>query len=239
MPAKTDPLRAPRQSRSALSTTAILDAAAALIASQGIAATTIAAVAGGAGSSVGAIYFRFGDKERLVAAVLQRVIDEIVREITALLDDAARRELDASELLARYIDLSVTVFRRNKGLMRALFAQSFTAPDAFEPWRRLGIESRTRLVDALADRAELSALSDWKFRVLAGLQVVYGALLSATMQRAWPMELGDARMPSELSRMLLAHVGLPAAGGGNAPAARKPGHLETKSTHRTRRTQVG
>ena len=239
MPAKTDPLRAPRQSRSELSTVAILDAAAALIASQGITATTIAAVAGSAGSSVGAIYFRFGGKERLVAAVLQRVIDDIVREITALLDDAARREVDAAELLTRYVDLSVTVFRRNKGLMRALFAQSFIAADAFEPWRRLGIESRTRLADALADREELAALPDWKFRVLAGLQVVYGALLSATMQRAWPMELGDARMPGELSRMLLAHVGLPAAGGGNAPAARKPGHLETKSTHRTRRTLVG
>ena len=111
-------------------------------------------------------------------------------------------------MLGSYVALAVDVFRRQRGLMRAVFAQSLSVPGAFDPWRKLGIESRTRLVDALRRRPELQGLENGEFRVLAGLQAVYGTLLNATMNRAWPMELDDPRMAPELTRMLLGYVGL-------------------------------
>ncbi len=201
-------LRSPKQARSALSTGAILDAAAALIAERGVAATSVAAVARSASSSVGAIYFRFGDKERLVAAVLQRAMDAIGSEIESLLADARLQRHGAVTLLTRYVALAVSVFRRERGLMRAVFAQSLTETGAFDPWRQLGIDSRKRLAAALEGMTEMRRVEQREFRLLAGMQAVYGTLLSATMNRAWPMDLDDPRMADELARMLLGYLGL-------------------------------
>jgi hypothetical protein len=102
----------------------------------------------------------------------------------------------------------VEVFRRERGLMRAMFAQSLTDPAAFDAWRNLGIESRTRLAGALARCREMHDIDQWEFRVLGGLQAVYGTLLNATMNRAWPMALDDPRMQPELTRLLLRYIGM-------------------------------
>ena len=212
------PLRSPKQARSESSTGAVLDAAARLIAEHGIDATSVAAVAHAAGSSVGAIYFRFGDKERLVAAVLERVIGGIVAEIDLLFADSRAAGDDARALLARYVTLAVTVFRRQRGLMRALFAQSLTRPEAFDPWRRLGVASRTRVVEVLRARGDMALDEEAELRVLAGLQMAYGTLLNAVMARTWPLDLDDPRLEAELTHMLLRYANLPEARA--APARR-------------------
>ena len=63
------------------STTAILDAAEALFARQGFAATTIKAIGREAGVNPALLYYYFPDKERLYHAVLERRLGNASREI--------------------------------------------------------------------------------------------------------------------------------------------------------------
>ena len=58
--------RRPKQARSRATEDALLDAGLACIEAVGIEATSMALVAERAGASIGALYFRFGDKERFV-----------------------------------------------------------------------------------------------------------------------------------------------------------------------------
>ena len=68
------PIRVPEQSRSRASMEKLLDIGREIIARDGIDACNMSAVAAAAGSSVGSLYFRFGNRERFIAEVMERQI---------------------------------------------------------------------------------------------------------------------------------------------------------------------
>lgn len=68
--------REPRQSRSAATLARILRAAEELASSTGLEEMTMTAVAERAGVAVGTIYRRFEDKEQLVAALTERMLEQ-------------------------------------------------------------------------------------------------------------------------------------------------------------------
>ena len=72
-------LRQPTQSRSRESTEALLEIGRRLIEQRGVDDCNMTEVAAVAGSSVGALYFRFGNKERFVSEVMQRQVDDTAK----------------------------------------------------------------------------------------------------------------------------------------------------------------
>ena len=81
-------------------TTAILDAAEALFARQGFAATTIKAIGAEAGVNPALLYYYFPDKEKLYHATLERRLGTMSREVSQAIA-APRPPLEALELLLR------------------------------------------------------------------------------------------------------------------------------------------
>ena len=77
-------LRQPTQSRSRESTEALLEIGRQLIEQRGVDDCSMNEVAAAAGSSVGALYFRFGNKERFVSEVMRRQVDAIREQISNL-----------------------------------------------------------------------------------------------------------------------------------------------------------
>ena len=66
------------QARSQATETALLDAGLDLLQTQGFEGLSMQAVAERAGASIGALYFRFGDREGFVRAMLARGFDQIL-----------------------------------------------------------------------------------------------------------------------------------------------------------------
>src|SRR5271169_2819966 len=78
-------LREPTQSRSRESTEALLEIGRRLIEQRGVDDCNMNEVAAAAGSSVGALYFRFGNKERFVSEVMQRPVDAAREQLSSFL----------------------------------------------------------------------------------------------------------------------------------------------------------
>lgn len=68
----------PKQARSRALVDSILDAAARVIASHGLAAATSARIADQAGISIGSLYQYFDSKEDIYAAVLDRMVQHLI-----------------------------------------------------------------------------------------------------------------------------------------------------------------
>jgi AcrR family transcriptional regulator len=112
-----------KQARSRLSTGRLLRAAASLIAERGYERTTLAAVGARAGYSHGLVTRRFGSKDGLLDALLQRMVaDWYQREVTPLQD-----ELTGGAALSVVIRSIRASIRRDPLAVRALYTLMFEA----------------------------------------------------------------------------------------------------------------
>jgi AcrR family transcriptional regulator len=113
-PAPTGP-RVPRQARGQLRVDAILDAAAAAIARDGLAGVTMHALARQARTSIGSLYHFFPDRDGIFDALFERhwtAIRQITRQLNEL-SDAVWRELSAAAVIERLVVPYVEYVQRN------------------------------------------------------------------------------------------------------------------------------
>jgi AcrR family transcriptional regulator len=103
------PRKAPRQSRSAVTVTAILDATARILVERGYAATSTNAVAERAGVSVGSLYQYFPNTDALIAALHTRHIEQMRVVIERSFDKAMHGSLE--EALGELIEGAVEAHR--------------------------------------------------------------------------------------------------------------------------------
>ncbi|HTD06155.1 TetR/AcrR family transcriptional regulator [Undibacterium sp.] len=97
--------RTPRQARSEDRHASVLDAAAELIAEIGYDAATMTAIAERAGSSIGAVYQYFRNKEEIARALREQYAEEMAQRWARLEEEAARLTLE--ELVHRLFDLMI------------------------------------------------------------------------------------------------------------------------------------
>jgi len=121
MTARLSPRKAPRQSRSQATVTAILDATAHILIERGFAAASTNAVAERAGVSVGSLYQYFPNKDALVAALRTRHGEQM----TAVIQRALTKAMDATlvDALAGLIEATVEAHRVEADLHRVLEEQ--------------------------------------------------------------------------------------------------------------------
>ena len=91
-PAAEPALREPTQSRSRESTETLLEIGRRLIEQRGVDDCSMNEVAAAAGSSVGALYFRFGNKERFVSEVMRRQVDDTAKQIPIFLAEIEAKQ---------------------------------------------------------------------------------------------------------------------------------------------------
>lgn len=95
----------------------ILDAAERVVGREGIAQAGIASIAREAGVAVGTLYNHFGDRERLLGALVLRHREELV----AAIEGAFHQHQDASvtRQAEAFVEAVVTLFDRRRGFVRA------------------------------------------------------------------------------------------------------------------------
>lgn len=106
----------------------MLDAAAALLREGGLAAVTVASVAERSGTSNGALYHRFGDRGRLVAALQEREQAAMLAATREAFADVAEEPDD--ERAARALgEAALAIFAEHRAATRAFLVELDAEPE--------------------------------------------------------------------------------------------------------------
>lgn len=195
------------QKRAEVSTRRLLEAAAELIAKQGYERTTLVAIGQRAGYSHGLVTQRFGSKDGLLHALMQRLIKDWA---AVQLDPqiGAHSSLDGVTVMLEAIRDSV---KRDPGMVRALYALMFEAiriPALYDDMVVLHRNLRRRVADAVSD-----ALSQGHVRADADPQafarLVVSALRGASYQWLLDSEFGFHETITDLVDIIRRDLALP------------------------------
>jgi AcrR family transcriptional regulator len=121
MPARRKPRKTPAQQRSKETVAVLLTAAARILVEDGYERASVNRIAALAGVSVGSLYQYFPTKEALVAAVAQKLADEMLAVFQEGLAEAALRPFD--ECISLVARQTVRAFRVNPRLRQVIVAE--------------------------------------------------------------------------------------------------------------------
>jgi AcrR family transcriptional regulator len=214
MTAQISPRKAPRQSRSQATVTAILDATARILVERGCAAASTNAVAGLAGVSVGSLYQYFPNKEALVSAVHTRHGEQMMAVIQRALTKAMDATLD--DALAGLVEATVEAHRVDADLHRVLEEQLGTmAVDAIHDEYTDVMEDR--IVALLARHRDEITAPDLKLAAYMLLNAAHALIHAVVLQRPKGVSLRLATQ--EIVSMMTAYLTAPRAGASGRRAA--------------------
>lgn len=200
-------LRQPTQSRSRESTEALLEIGRRLIEQYGIDNCSMNEVAAAAGSSVGSLYFRFGNKEKFVGEVMRRMVDATRENARLFLAELEARATSPAEVIRAVTRWFVVEFGKNQGLLRAQIRRALDDPQEWQPFQNLGreiVDGAIRILDRLP---ELRQHDGWQRRVRIAMQMVLGTLNNAVINHPGPLELTDEETGRELGNAATLYLG--------------------------------
>ena len=144
----------------------ILDAAERVVGREGIAQAGIASIAREAGVAVGTLYNHFGDRERLLGALVLRHREELARAIEGAF--SCPHDASVSALAERFVEAVVTLFDKRREFVRAAldtelwraYAEVATRCEGSEPRVRRQLEEGSMRIVKLAILEGLLSPSD-------------------------------------------------------------------------------
>lgn len=190
-----------RQARSRVTQELIFRAGAALLEEGGAEALTVAAVAARAGVSVGSVYRRFGDKDRLLASLQADFTANFGVEIIRRFTSSPRAgDADPAAVITAAVSGIAETFQAHQRLMR-VFMLLGTANEAV---LREGTEASVgggrafrRFLDPVVPyvrHPDAEAALDFAFRLVYAVcahRVVHGEHLESARPLPWPCLIGE------------------------------------------------
>ncbi len=147
------------QARSRATRERLLEAAENVFARKGYAGAKIADIAEDAGCSVGAVYFRFKDKDALFFAIAESFIEEARAGLSVLFGETTSG--DAERIIRKFVAASAESFRKHRGLFRAIVERGFDHPLAMKTiFGFREATGRGALEHALCMRGRMPSLRD-------------------------------------------------------------------------------
>jgi AcrR family transcriptional regulator len=189
-----------QQERSLATRERIVAAAEWAFAEKGYEGARISDIARRAGCSVGAVYFRFADKDALFFAIADSFRAGVRERLPVM---AASAFADPEEVISRFVTATATQLREHRGLFRAIVEHGFDHSLAIEMIFSVRGELEGFLETALGKFA--TAHTDLAFTVRMMTQMVYGFLLTGVLNPRAPTKLDEARTVKELTAALNAY----------------------------------
>ena len=190
----------------------ILWAAEEVFAEKEFAAATLGEIASRAGYTVGAFYARFSDKAALLKTLEDRIYRTVEQVVDARTANLTTGQVTPGEFLRATVEDTVTVYRRHRGALRALVSQAPHDPELRERMRQMNAATVTRFADALRSHPDSVQHPRPEVALEFGL-VLIGCTLRQTIlfSDSWtvPSQIDDATLITELSRSVIAYLGLP------------------------------
>lgn len=205
-------VRPPRQARSQETLDRILDTAEALVAEKGFEDTSVAEVARRAGSSVGAFYARFSDKEGLLYALYERYLEQALATADEALDADRWDGAGIPEIFGSVARFLVSIYRERAGLIRAFVIRNHTDVEFRARQERLSHTVSEKLAALLLARPDAITHPDPARAAEFGLTLVFSTLesvlLFGEMRSNAPATMNDDELAAELTRAYLAYLGV-------------------------------
>lgn len=215
-------LRPPRQARSRATLDRLLAAAVELLAERRFEAAPVSEIVARAGSSVGAFYTRFTDKDALLHYLDDRMFDAGRAQWDTFLDPQRWRGVAAAEIVGRLVHLLVEKRRKHRGVLRALalYARSSPNPRFLARAERLNEHVQGRLAELLLARRSEIGHPRPEAAIATGLFMVDATIRDAVLFRdVAQVRLSDEQLAREMTGAYLAY--LKVAGMRRAPVSRR------------------
>lgn len=191
-----------QQERSRATRKRILDAAERVFAEKGYDRASLAAIASAAGCSVGAVYARFKDKDALFFSIAETYTQE-ARKKLPLLETLAGTSRD--EVIRLFVLRTAESFRKHRGLYRAIIECGFENPGVMDAMLafRDEVGASLALICARSGRKPAPNLS---IAISVATQMLYGFLLTGTLNRRAPTRLDDDKAIAGLADAVVTYL---------------------------------
>jgi AcrR family transcriptional regulator len=200
-------VREPKQARSQKTMERLLAAAEQRVMEVGFERTTVADVARLAGSSVGAFYTRFPDKEALLHCLFDRFIEQAQATVDAALAPELWRDQTIEELAGALLTFMFDVLEERRNLISALADLTARQPALACLRDVLGEHLAIRVAALLEERGERISRPDPASALRAVSWVFLSSIeLAVTQGRLSPQGLDKPQLIAELSEMILAYL---------------------------------
>jgi AcrR family transcriptional regulator len=197
-PGTTPPgVRPALQKRSRESRDRLFGAGRQLLEQMDLDAVSIADLAKKAGSSVGAFYLRFENKD----AFFRAMISDILATEQAALEAIYQGPSDGA-IIEAFVKKTIQSFRHNTGVLRSALRKGMEDPSVWEPIRQFGQTESDLLVKKLRAALGRRLSNDEELRIRFAAQVLYGTLINALLHRPAPLLLESDRLEAELIRVV-------------------------------------
>lgn len=185
----------PTQDRSWTTRAQILEAGTALLREGGASNLTVANAAARAEVSVGSVYRRFGDKDRLFVALQKQFVEEFLSILQVRIDAAETvTPLTDRQAIGTAIDIFVATFAEREELLRVFTIEGIRNP-AVRKIGALGVRAandafhRVLLLGGISPRRnDTDYSSDYAFRLVYGLcshRICTGPDLESDVVHTW------------------------------------------------------
>jgi AcrR family transcriptional regulator len=184
------------QERSRATRARLLEAAESVFAEKGYDGAKISDIAAEAGCSVGAVYFRFKDKDALFFAIAE----EFIEDSRAGLENVFEANTSREQIVRSFVTRSAANFRKHRGLFRAIVERGFDHPFAMKAI----FEFRDRFAAALEKSLRIESVSSVNIRAMT--QMIYGFLIVGILNKEAPTQINDVRAVNALADACVAYL---------------------------------
>ena len=211
----------PQQARSRKAEKALLLAGLKGIETRGIAALNMADIAAEARTSIGSLYFRFGDKSQFVGAVLAVALEEFHDRGFAMCETAERERWTEHRILEGWVSIVVASARERRKLLGEMISHMATRPDAWKPIHERRRQLEDRLLSVLSARSSNGSEAAREMRLRIGLQVVAATVIHMVIVNPGPLRIDDPSLKNVLCDLLFSFIDAPARNNGKKPRRRR------------------
>lgn len=205
-------VRPPVQTRSQQTLQRLLDAAEAMINEHGIDNVTVQQIAKRAGSSVGAFYARFKDKEALLRSVFDRFTHESAATVNDIFTPERWAGVEAATVLETIIRFTLRVFHDRGGLVAAYTARAARDPELTSIGEQLGEQIADLIYALLEQRGEQLEHPEPKKAVRLMVWLVLSAFEARSQHAPRARDLigpiPEHEVAAEITRMCVNYLGL-------------------------------
>ena len=219
-PAPLHWVKPPQQARSQKTLARLLDAAEDVIREHGMAGLTVSEVVRRAGSSVGAFYARFADKEGLLATLHERSCGETLATAKLALDPTRWESLDIVTMVEEIVAFCAAQCEERIGLLLAFLTLAATEVSYARRRAKLEGEVGDLFAQLLLARSEDVGHPDPELAGQVAVRMVLSTLeYAALTRRQSTTDAGklDPAFARELTRAVVAFIGAPTSGGRRSP----------------------
>jgi AcrR family transcriptional regulator len=192
-----------QQARSRATRERVLDAAEKAFAEHGYENARISDIAKAARCSVGAVYFRFRDKDALFLAIAEDFAHETRARFSEFFNDTGSQPPAA--IIRAFVLKTAANFRRHRGLFRAIVEHGFEHADAMRTMMVLREDVVRSLEHVLQDPRRPRVPVSTGIRVV--VQMVFGFLLVGLLNPRAPTRIDDDKAVAGLADAAVAYFG--------------------------------